>query len=278
MRAAYNIANPFTKCKSMKKAKKLVGFGMDTPKKIGGAERKAIRADKKDKLIEVAYGKDDSKVVIRKAKGSGDISGDYTEYESKKTVTVGSYEVTMQGDKDKVSLATWKNGKYTYSVTCETAKSEEDMSSIIKAVDAEDDSSTIANPFIECKSMDEAAKAAGFDMTAPDSIEDYEEKTVQVMEGDSTNSAMIEVIYSDGKDNEICVRKAKGNDSISGDYEEYAQKKLVDVGDVKVTMKGTKNFVNVAEWTEDGYTYSIGAYGSSGLSVAYMTGLVSEIG
>ena len=110
------------------------------------------------------------------------------------------------------------------------------------------------NPFVDYDSLKEAEKAVGFEINAPESIDGYSEKLISVMDG-----KMIQVIYING-DKQICIRKEKGNEDISGDYTKYAEKKITDIDGVTITLKGGNGKYGNATWTADGYSYSIGAY------------------
>ena len=62
---------------------------------------------------------DDDELIARKAPGSGDISGDYTEYERQTIADNGDLpSVTFKGNTDKVYLALWtdETNGYTYSL------------------------------------------------------------------------------------------------------------------------------------------------------------------
>lgn len=110
------------------------------------------------------------------------------------------------------------------------------------------------NPFIDYDTLEEAEKAVGFEINVPESIDGYSEKLISVMDG-----KMIQVVFVEG-DKQICIRKEKGNDDISGDYTKYADKKMTDVDGVTITLKGGNGKYGNATWTADGYSYSIGAY------------------
>ena len=116
------------------------------------------------------------------------------------------------------------------------------------------DNTQIPNPFVDCDTLADAAALAGFDIIVPDSVDGYEERTVTAVEND-----MIQVMYLHG-DDEICVRKAAGDEDCSGDYNAYSEEKTVTVGDREVTLRGNNGKVMVAVWTEGGYSYSIGVY------------------
>lgn len=116
------------------------------------------------------------------------------------------------------------------------------------------DNTQIPNPFIDCDTLADAAALAGFEITVPDSVDGYEERAITAMEND-----MIQVLYLHG-DDEICIRKAAGEEECSGDYNEYSEEKTVTVGDREITLRGNNGRVMVAVWTEGGYSYAIGVY------------------
>lgn len=145
------------------------------------------------------------------------------------------------------------------------------------ALDDEDGENVqIPTPFTDYASMDEASAAAGFALTAPESVDGYSRSTIQVF--DSTAEPMIEVIYSDDAGtNAIHIRKAAGSGDISGDYNQYAEANTVAVGEVQVTMKGENGQVSLATWTDGGYTFSIGVRTESGISGETMVDLAAAV-
>lgn len=116
------------------------------------------------------------------------------------------------------------------------------------------DNTQIPNPFTDCDTLADAAALAGFDIIVPDSVDGYEERAITAMEND-----MIQVLYLHG-DDQICVRKAAGEEECSGDYNVYSEEKTVTAGDREITLRGNNGKVMVAVWTEGGYSYSIGVY------------------
>ena len=111
------IANPFTDCETLEDAEKICGFGMTVPEKIDGYDEILIQAID-DYMVQVIYTKDeDNEVLVRKAKDSGDISGDYNEYESVKTAEIDGKDVVFKGHADgEINNAVWSNGEYSYSI------------------------------------------------------------------------------------------------------------------------------------------------------------------
>lgn len=116
------------------------------------------------------------------------------------------------------------------------------------------ESTQIPNPFVEVKNLDEASKIAGFTLEVPEIYEDYKKQVIQAIEND-----MIEVIYLEEESGYegLRIRKAKGTDDISGDYNEYRNVETVKVGDYDVTEKGDEGNIFIATWTDGTYSYAI---------------------
>ncbi|WP_339005016.1 DUF4367 domain-containing protein [Fusobacterium animalis] len=133
-------------------------------------------------------------------------------------------------------------------------KKEEAQQEATQATETTQGQSTeVPNPFIEAKNLEEASKIAGFTLSVPANYEDYKKQTIQAIEND-----MIEVIYFNDTDNEgLRIRKAKGTDDISGDYNEYKNVETVKVGDYDVTEKSDGKNIFVATWTDGTYSYAI---------------------
>lgn len=133
----------------------------------------------------------------------------------------------------------------------------------------------IVNPFAEYETLEAAAKAAGFGMTAPDEFEDYTERTIRVMQ-----NQMIEIIYLGtkngiGEGGQIIIRKAAGTGDISGDYNSYTAVREVDTDGISITMKGDGENVKSAIWTVDGYAFSVSD--SIGMSSSEMQELIRRV-
>ena len=154
-----------------------------------------------------------------------------------------------------------------------------------------EDQVQIPNPFVDCETMEEAGKLAGFSLTAPESIDGYSDRIIQAVEGE-----LVQVIFTrnqcielenqedsgatsqetaDFESHDLTIRKGTGMDDISGDYNEYPEVETVTVGDKTVTLKEEGGLVHTAIWKADGYSYAV--YAADGVSTDVMTALVSEI-
>ena len=160
---------------------------------------------------------------------------------------------------------------YVLAYVSEDLDGSAELGEIVElAADAEAGNAQIPNPFVDYDSLAEAAEAAGFDMIAPETMEGYSEKIIQVM-----NSKMIQVIFLNG-DSRLFLRKAAGSEDISGDYNVYAETQTATFGDYSVTMKGDDGRISLAIWTDNGYTYAVTS--DETMSVEDMSTLVSLIG
>ena len=112
----------------------------------------------------------------------------------------------------------------------------------------------MANPFVTYDTLEEACAAAGFDMTAPETIEGCPIESIQVM-----NNSLIQITYydADSDGNRIVLRKAAGVDDISGDYNEYPTVSTVDYNGVNIVMRGENEAFSGAIWTSDDASYSV---------------------
>ena len=133
----------------------------------------------------------------------------------------------------------------------------------------------IPNPFIDCSTLDEAVKIAGFDVAVPERIDGYPDTLIQAIENE-----MVQVYYYEGSledegHKEVLVRKAVGSDDITGDYNEYSENETMSMHGVDVTLRGEDGKVMAASWTQDGYSYAIDS--SEGLASEEIEGLVEII-
>ena len=112
----------------------------------------------------------------------------------------------------------------------------------------------IPNPYEIVDTLDEASKIAGFDLSVPATYGEYKNQVINAIEDD-----MIEVVYfeKESENEGLRIRKAKGTDDISGDYNEYKNVETIKVGDYDVTEKSDGGNILVATWTDGTYSYAI---------------------
>ncbi|MGN0995017.1 MAG: hypothetical protein ACI4PD_07805 [Butyricicoccus sp.] len=129
------IPSPFVDQQTLEDAAKYAGFTITVPEQAGGFEKSLIQAAEDD-MIQVFYrgAVDGEEILIRKAAGDRDISGDYTVYDAVKTVESGARQITVRGDGDSVRLAVWTEGGYSFSVWSSADMELDSLLAIVNAV------------------------------------------------------------------------------------------------------------------------------------------------
>ena len=133
----------------------------------------------------------------------------------------------------------------------------------------------IPNPWVDCSTLDEAAKLAGFDIAVPGRFEGYPDKVYQAIE-----KTMVQVLYYDTdpaaeQSSRIMVRKGTGSEDISGDYNDYPEKETVGMYGCDVLLRGKDGLVYSAVWNRDGYSFAINA--DKGLTREALAAAIEEM-
>jgi len=131
-------------------------------------------------------------------------------------------------------------------------------------------SGQLPNPIVNYDTLADAAKVTGFELAAPDAVDGYDTRAIQVVA-----DKMMQVTYAKGED-QLLIRKAAGTDDISGDYTAYAESNTVMVGSLSVLMKGEKGMVSVATWADGGYAFAVDAQDIP-MTADAMSALVKEV-
>lgn len=126
-----------------------------------------------------------------------------------------------------------------------------------------DNSVEIANPVAGYQTLEEAENAVGFDISVPADIKELINFSV-------IGGSLLEIDFKGGY-----MRKAKGTDDISGDYNAYTDTQKLTVGNITYTLKGDGKTVSLAVWTDGGYTYCL--HFDKGAAQGDMLKYISEI-
>ena len=118
------------------------------------------------------------------------------------------------------------------------------------------------NPVVGYQTLENAEKAVGFGI---------EYKGIdKVINYATIGDEILEISFKGGY-----LRKAKGTDDISGDYNEYATVTKVNVNGKTVALKGNDKLFRLAVWTDDGYSYCLGF--DEGTTETEITNLINSI-
>ena len=245
------MPNPFTECKTIEEAQRISGIKFAVPE----YSQSTILAYKG--MIEIQIAKDEiHTIAIRKSAAEGDNTGLFGDYQLKK-INIGDCEVTLKTENGKIYAAYFTAEDGTISIGCdEEFKLSEVKAMLQQLIDegtkAKEDyptgeSTGMPNPFIECKSLEEAAKIAQVNIKLPE----YSQCTIYAVK-----NSFVEVQYPLNETSNITIRKSAGEEDISGVYDgKEMQLHSTDGVDVNVRLKDGK-FIS-AYFTGDDGTYSI---------------------
>ncbi len=134
----------------------------------------------------------------------------------------------------------------------------------------------LANPWTDCQTIEEAKGIAGFDVEYP-SLDDLENVELRAMEG------MIEIKYSWTWLPEweyVVLRKGKGLDDISGDYNNYEVTTDMVVNDtinVEAKSHAEDTWIKLATWTNEWYSFSASFPETSAVDESLLTVIVESL-
>lgn len=121
---ALMLPNPFVRCDSMEEAAGLAGFNMALPKVPDRLEVV------KSTMIQAFYGENGRDMLIRKARGDADISGDYNHYTQVEIIN----GITLKGQEDAFFLAIWAKDGYAFSISVGQALPRADLLALVAVV------------------------------------------------------------------------------------------------------------------------------------------------
>ena len=190
----------------------------------------------------------------------------------------GTTSTTSSADTDTSSITSVINDPVNPGNSSETATDSETTPSTLSSntTESTEDLVEIPNPFIDCDSLEDAEKIAGFEIRVPDSIDGYSNRFIQAID-----QYLIQVFYyapseiSDDSRDQILLRKALGTDDISGDYNAYSEEQSLSINNTDVTYKGNDGKLYVITWTDGTYAYAIDS--SAGLDLETAKTLVTQL-
>lgn len=118
---AITDVNPYQEVAELSEAEAMTGFEMEIPDTEEPYSKIVITVIDGN-MIEVAYNTADDTDMgyyIRKAEGAENVSGDSNEYAQTEIEKVGDTDVTLKGDDNSWSVATWSSDGYTYAIGCQ---------------------------------------------------------------------------------------------------------------------------------------------------------------
>lgn len=237
-----NHATPMVEYASIAAVQKAVGFQVLMPQGFSGHVKKIFLIGGKVVHLELSNG-----LSYRMAKGTDDISGDWTAYPDEKIETVDKYTVTEKGVYGKVFSAAWTDGEFTFTLHTPYGISAEGLSEMIESLGAAD--AALPSPIVKYDYIFEAEYAVGFGILVPTNIHSSETfRGVCVISGQ-----VAQVEYA----NDIVYRMARGLNDISGVYKQFGHSDAFSVGKYHVLAKGGSDRYYVTLWNDGKFSFSL---------------------
>ena len=124
-----------TEAASLQELSQLVGFPVeslnDVPFSVTDIQYTAYGGE----MAEITYSGAEQSLVLRKAVGQTNPSGDYTAYAVQTTLEVDGSTVTLRGAEDGYCLAVWQDGTYSWSIRSTTAYSDAVWTDILASME-----------------------------------------------------------------------------------------------------------------------------------------------
>lgn len=126
--------SPIEDFDTLSEAENAVGFEIQIPESCGGYSDRTFSVIT-GTILEIRYYDDSgTQLIIRKTRGSEDVSGDYTEYSDISETQTAAGAVTIKGSDGEYNLAVWTSGEYSYSVLVGFGVSEDELINIVEKI------------------------------------------------------------------------------------------------------------------------------------------------
>ncbi|MBO6271047.1 MAG: hypothetical protein J6N19_18110 [Clostridium sp.] len=122
----------------------------------------------------------------------------------------------------------------------------------------------------ECESADALAAAVGFPVEELSNLPFVQEEVCYAV----YFGEMAQITYG-SSDTSVTLRKARGNEDISGDFNEYSSVSELKIDTVPVTLKGDGDTCSLALWQREGFSYSLSI--DPGISEQEITMLINDL-
>lgn len=120
---------------SQEELSQLVGFEVPSLGFLPFSAEEVRYASYPGQMAETAYYGQEQSLVLRAMAGTDDPSGDYTSYTDISTLEIQGRSVTLKGEDGLYTLALWQDESCSYSLRSTPARSAEDWTQILEAVE-----------------------------------------------------------------------------------------------------------------------------------------------
>ena len=126
--------NSIVEVASIEELSKTVGFTITEPAALPFEPEQTIYTAYWTELAEITYIGDGQTAVFRKGVGTEDVSGEFFEFDTIDEISAGDITITLKGNKDNYTLATWTAENFSYSLSFSESKSKTEWIKILYTV------------------------------------------------------------------------------------------------------------------------------------------------
>lgn len=112
-----------------------VGFAVEDLAGLPFAVEQTVYTSHRGRLAQITYTGEGREATYRKSAGEEDNSGVYSSFSQETEVTVDGQVVTLKGDGQLYTLATWWDGAYSYSLNLSHGFSQAEWEVLLQAAD-----------------------------------------------------------------------------------------------------------------------------------------------
>lgn len=128
------IANGMVEVASKEELSEAVGFPVKSAQSLPFFPQSIYYTSYWGEMAQIDYENGGSMACFRQSLGEEDNSGDWSEYPAQKSLTVNGCAVTLKGEADSYTLAIWRDGTYSYSLSLSAGQPASVWAELIEGV------------------------------------------------------------------------------------------------------------------------------------------------
>lgn len=131
---AVQIPNPVATFESLDAMEQAAGFEVKIPSDLpAGYELSRINLIS-GTLAQLVYQNQEAEITFRTAAATGNISGDYNQYQEETNLELAGLAVTAKGNDGLVFCATWQNQDMAYSITAGQGLTQDQLKEMLESI------------------------------------------------------------------------------------------------------------------------------------------------
>ena len=128
------VANGMVEVTSKEELSEAVGFPVKSAQSLPFLPQSIYYTSYWGEMAQIDYANGGSMACFRQSLGEEDNSGDWNEYPAKESFTVNGCAVTLKGEADSYTLAIWRDGTYSYSLSLSAGQPASVWAELIEGV------------------------------------------------------------------------------------------------------------------------------------------------